>query len=54
MMASAKDLRRAMDLLDRAEPCKDHGRDRLEICLECLETVLCDCQRRICQCWNDE
>lgn len=54
-MLSLHDLRSMIDNIEAAMPCAKHGREFLEICEECRETVRCsECYLIGCQCWNDE
>lgn len=41
--------------LEEAPPCEKHGKEHLEICLACFESIQCSkCEPISCQCWNDE
>ncbi len=57
MMIDRQTLVELISKLDNAEPCTKHGREYLEICIECQEaysTQCGECESMSCQCWNDE
>lgn len=49
------ELELAKKRLEAADPCPEHGKDSLEICEYCLETIGClQCYTAHCSCQNDE